>query len=302
MLLISAHDKQAGRQDGRRTDGALVCTKRRRTHICFPRPLCTCTRCACMYMAAPVSLINARPRNERLNLVCCTALHSTAKQSTAHAHHRSSSPTRAQIHGSKDLSFLFNQSCGRDHGSYPTQDGYPVLSTTIMLDTLDSWAGMHARLSETGLRQGVGLLTRGGYGHAHGLCKRRSSGLDFGKNVIPLLEGVGTNRSQIWARGGPAIASTRRPGRYRARPPLTCQGTRRPGGMGCFVVREKKKVCRSSCRPQQPVREGWDRHAGSCVTCRGPRDRTRSEKPWRIDPSDVCESESQGSEVAHEAG
>lgn len=28
----------------------------------------------------------------------------------------------------------------------------------------------------------------------------------------------------------------------------------------------------------------------------------RSEIPWRIDPSDVCESESQGSEVAHQAG
>lgn len=28
----------------------------------------------------------------------------------------------------------------------------------------------------------------------------------------------------------------------------------------------------------------------------------RSEFPWRIDPSDVCESESQGSEVAHQAG
>lgn len=39
-----------------------------------------------------------------------------------------------------------------------------------------------------------------------------------------------------------------------------------------------------------------------CDLQRGPRDRTLSEIPWRIDPSDVRESESQGSEVAHEAG
>lgn len=171
---------------------------------------------------------------------------------------------------------------------------------------LGSWAQLHICTVRPGTRKAVRnwFTVRGGppskrrYGYVHGLCKRRSSGLDFGKNVIPLLEGVGTNRSQIWARGGPVTAKHPQDWAVSCPATLSCQGTRRPGGMGCC----RRKVCRSSCRPAASQGDR-DRHAGSLVTCREARGTGhKSENPWRIDPSDVCESESQGSEVAHEAG
>lgn len=55
LLLISAHDKQAGRPAGRRTDGAGLHKSALSwyPHL-FSMPMCTCTRDSCnMYTPTP---------------------------------------------------------------------------------------------------------------------------------------------------------------------------------------------------------------------------------------------------------
>lgn len=151
LLLISAHDKQAGRLAGRAEliddDGAGLHKNGSCTHTCFPCPMCTwCQQPAFVrvHHANPVSLINARPRNERLIFFFMCA----AQHSTPYAHHRPSSPARVQDHGPERLSMV--QCRGRDrHVAHPKKNstsGYAVPSTTItILPVRDAQLGTHAK-------------------------------------------------------------------------------------------------------------------------------------------------------------
>lgn len=94
--------------------------------------------------ANPVSLINARPRNERLIFFFVYA----AQHSTPYAHHRPSSIARVQDHGPERPSMV--QCRGRDrHIPHPKRTPRPAMlcrprQLQFYLSVMRSWADMHS--------------------------------------------------------------------------------------------------------------------------------------------------------------
>lgn len=136
-----------------------------------------------------------------------------------------------------------HQCRGRDHHiPYPKENstpGYAVPSTTItILPVRDVQLGTHAQYPQgcPKLVYGKGWACPygGRYGYAHGLCKRRSSGLDFGQECHSASGRSGDQQITDLGQGWASQNCKHPQGRaVSCRHTVSCQGTRRPGGMGC---------------------------------------------------------------------
>lgn len=125
----------------------LVCTKSAlRTHTYFQCPMCTWWQHPVFGFvhANPVSLINARPRNERLIFfVCCTAQRSVCTSSAL-----LSSP-RVQDHGPERLSMFINAAGVIIISRTPKRTPRPAMlcrprQLQFYLSVMCSWARMHS--------------------------------------------------------------------------------------------------------------------------------------------------------------
>lgn len=194
---------------------------------------------------------------------------------------------------------------------WTTHGGYAVPPT--MVNTIDSraycahaqYVRVPARLSETGLRQEVGpsnkeavrIRTRALQAQIIWIrlwqeC-HSASGRSGDQQITDLGQGWASKHPQNRAVSCPATLSP-------------VKGLAAPAGWA-VVGGGRGGGKEPAGHPVAPSSQSWRLGQACGQLCdlqRGPRDRTAVGKsdPWRIDPSDVCESESQGSEVAHEAG
>lgn len=254
----------------------LVCTEKYpRTHTSFRKPMCTCALHSVFghVHANPVSLINAHARNERLIFVRCTAQRSVCTSSALISNPSPGPRVPRTVHTDAAGAIVARTQ------NQPTP-GYSVPSTAIVRDLQ---LGTHAQ-SCPGTRKAVRnwFTARGGppteavCGYAHGLCKRRSSGLDFGQECHSASGRSGDQQITDLGQGWASNCEHPQDRAVSCRHTVSCQGTRRPGRTGCCDREGGAQKGKKSLPVIQSGRLG--QACGQFVTCREARGTGRCRK------------------------